>query len=96
MTQRKSMYRPRQAPDTEYRVDYRRPGKRPQARIFQAQGHLERFIAEKLLGDGRPELDPIIQVEIRSRKVGPWRPHRSRLVDTWLQSWRRGDFGKGA
>ncbi len=62
--------------DAEYRVRFRRLwADRDQFRIFQTERGLREFI-RKLEGDGRPDLQPVVELEVQMRHVGPWTVRR--------------------
>jgi hypothetical protein len=56
----------------EHAVRYVREGSEfRKVRIFQSRQGAERFL-DRLLGDGRRDLAPLITVTVEARDVGPW------------------------
>ena len=55
-----------------YAVRYvREGGGYRKVRFFQSRRAVDRFL-ERLMGDGRPELAPLVEVTVEARDVGPW------------------------
>ena len=76
-------------PEVEYRIDYARAGQATRTVFRQTAGGVE-LVLRKLFGDGRPDLDPLVYLEVRQRKVGAWKPRRSTLLDAWLARYEQG------
>jgi hypothetical protein len=68
--------------NTEYVVRWRRRlWQKSQSRLFQSGPRARRF-ADKLGSGGRPDLEPLVELRIEKRSVGPWKPSR---IDVYQQ-----------
>lgn len=56
----------------DYRIVFQRAGwLQPQHKIFHTEDALRRHI-HKLDGDDRPDLDPVVRLDVYRRPVGEW------------------------
>lgn len=77
----------------EWRVDWERANSKKHStltKFFQTWAGVENF-TRKLLSDGRPDLEPIVFLEVRKRKVGPWRTDARWIIDAWFERYRQGE-----
>jgi hypothetical protein len=64
--------------ECEWRVTWHRRDwsrKWPERRLFTRRQDVGGFL-EKLRGDERPDLSPLVVLEVEQREVGPWEPSR--------------------
>jgi hypothetical protein len=55
-----------------YRITYRRAGwTQPQSRFYTRRSDAEKYI-RLLHGNQRPDLYPIVKLELHRQEVGPW------------------------